>query len=285
MNYYEEITEELKTVPEGVKIADAVNGLFQTCQKYAWLHGMNEAVNPAKNVLQNYFEEGEGITNQPIKEERARRQSLSIPTKLYIEFSCNLYTKYYTDKTEKDFFKEIINSYNRQEKIKQLLLECNKSQKEKLFSNEKELISLANAIDSSIHEWMDFDNATCMKNLSLEKLHNAMKIVDDVDSSMPSIAESVEEIIVADILQSILDDLRNKQYPSVLFTVAPITKALTIGKVSNYTPIKENTNIFFTKAKFSYNCPQLEENLIKIQDLYDEYMELKGELNEILSKL
>lgn len=283
MKYYEEITEELKKIPEGVKSKNSCISLFESCKAYAHFCHINEAIADSKKVLQNYLNEEDCISKYNLKgeekegysKERKRKQSLDIPSKLYIEFFWNAYHKHYDGKTEKDFFNEVVYDIDSGEKIDRVWKE--------IFSKDEEApLSLKRLVKLSIDELsMEYGNTRTLESLHLQNLHAAMEALKKgLEISEPCISDSVEDIIVPGELQLILDYLKAKNYSSCLFTTAPILRALTIGKINSFTPQKDNTSVFFNKM-FEYNYTQLNTYINALKDLYDEYTEIADDLKNL----
>lgn len=262
------------------KVTDACNTLFQCCSRYWRLYKINNEIRDEKNVLKNYLEGGDGLAKQKAKKNRERMVSLDITSKLYIEFMWKVYGKHYKDKTEKDFFNEIIDG-NYEKNIPRILEEVFRDTK---HLTEKEIKVLADEIIMSVRDWNCNYYPKYIENLHMDNLHAAMEKLDKLDIPEQDVAESVKEVLSPEVLKTILYYLKAENYPSCIFTIAPVTRALTEGEIKSYTPAKGNTSVFFNK-RFEYNLTQLEEYITKLQDLYEEYIEVKNKLDELYLKM
>lgn len=280
---YNEIMDELEQIPEGAVFAQrtksAMLSLFKICQRYLTYYEMNQKLNSAKGVLDNYLNAEDCLNTRKQKGDREREPSLNITSKLYIEFFWEKYKEHYNNKGEKNverkFFNEIINGGNIGRAI-------DKAWGEIFSDSKKDMNSLKESVIDSIMEWASYDNATYIKNLNLSNLHNAMiDFEKGIKITVPSIEESIEIVIAPDILDFFLDCLRDEAYPSCLFTIAPMARALFDGKINSY--IKGNTTVYFNFVKgHEHNLSQLEKYINVLQGLYDEYIEVRTEIEEYL---
>lgn len=283
MSTYAEILGELKNLPlnnQNAKILkDALTNFGEGCQKFLWLSDIYNELEDAIKILKNYIEEGDGLANRKSKGNREKQVSLCIPSKLYIEFIYTVYNYDCSNVAKKAyFFKDIINNPECLSKIRILL---NKYFKDESYT-EDNIEMLAKEIEASITEWTDSYSASNFRELNMKKLHIAMKKLDELDIPMLSIPQCVDKLIVPEKLNEILTYLKKGAYVNCLFTIAPITRALTIGEIHHFTP--DNTTVFINR-KISYNCEELESYLKKLQDLYDEYTEIKNELDSFYKYL
>lgn len=269
MNIYNEIQHELMGTPFFAK--EPIETLFKMCQKYYHLYQIDENTRTAQKTLQHYLDE-EYLIAKRSTTERKRQKSLEMSSKLYIEFLWKIYNDSYRQKwgklTEKNFFEKVIYAQDRKEKIVDLLqVDMNSS----LFM----------CVNSSINNWVgNYDNCSRMEDLNLENLHNAMKSVKQkLDIVIPSIEESVEDLIEPQMLLEILHLLKEKNYPACTFLVAPITRALTVGAVTKYTRKEKNTTIYFTE-KLLYNLEDLNKRIDGLKELLSEYSEIQEDLKK-----
>lgn len=284
MSYYQKISKELEKLSMDTSFDQDVKkqylSLFCHCQKYAQLYHINEGLANAKQVLKNYLDEDKCLTNNKRKTERKKLQSLNITSKLHIEFFWKLYESHfkidYKEKTEKHFFKEIING-DYEKRIDEIW--------EEIFSDsDNERDSTKDDVIDSINEWIyEYDNVTSIKKLNLENLHNAMEEVKECFSKpLPNIEDSVEELIFPQMLSFLLECLEIGRVEVAFLMIAPIRRALVTGKTRSFTPGR--SSVFFN-LKLEYNQNQLDSYINAIKDLYDEYTEVQDKLNKILSNL
>lgn len=267
MNIYKKIENELIETPNYVH--EPIKALFRSCQEYYRYYKINENTQEAQDTLQNYLDDDFLLAGR-MTERPKRKKSMNISSKLYIEYIWQVYKDIYAEKwrelTEKKFFKEIVGGSK--EKIAELLQSEIES-------------SLVLCIDSSIKIWInEYQNCNKLENLNLENLHRAMTCIEkEINSVMPDVEESVEDLIAPQILSDILYLLKEKNYPACIFLVAPITRTLTTGAVTKYTPKKENKTVYFTE-KLLYNLDELKKRMEGLQELLDAYIETKMDLQE-----
>lgn len=264
MGIFKEIEKELVEVPEHYKVP--IENFFQVCQEYYWNYQISEKCEEQMSVLQNYLEDEECIAGRIDEINSKRMKSLNICYKLHIEFIWNVYKQYYEEKfnkeTEKYFFCEIVENNNRKEKIKEMLGE----------NVNEDLIWY---IDESISRWVEYIKCNKIKDLNLDKVHNAMKKTQSVLSlDKPTIEESVEDIIEPLILEEVLVALKTKNYPRALFLVAPITRAITDGAISTFTPKNKGKVKYFT-VNFLYNLTILSKRISGLKRISEDYYETR----------
>lgn len=262
MSLFKEIEEELRQAPDTYKVP--IETFFLVCQDYYWNYQINETCSEVISVVQNYLEDDECIAKRNNGSDNKRMRSLGICSKFHIEFIWNAY-KFYNEeklgeKTESQFFVEIIECVDRKEKIGELL-----------GINDDEI--LVRYIDEVISSWLDYTKSTKIEDLNLDKLHNAMiKIGEAFHIDKPTIEESVEDIILPDVLEELLEALRIKNYPRALFLIAPITRAMTEGAINSFTPKNKEKTKYFT-MNFMYNLRTLLKRVNGLKRLLEDYME------------
>lgn len=294
MDYYSEIMKELDLLPSDSYYENIKRGcgaLFSACHKYARVCKISEDIDGVKNVLSNYMDEENLLKNiarerkweaekreEPQKDSngiRKRSKGLDMITKLYIECFWKCYKKYYKSKSKDDFCEEVIVPCKKGKSMKKIW--------DEIFSKGEKMnlsyLSLTRAFD----EWFDLNmNAKGLDELNLDNLHNAMDVLGkSLNTTDISIEDSVEEVLHIGVLEYILSALKMKKYPHCQFLIAPVTRALTTGEIKSYTPSTGNTSIYFN-VKSEYNLAVLQEYIEKLQDLYDEYIETKQELEKII---
>lgn len=266
------ICKEIEIKVSGVSeyFRNPVLAFLDACQEYYYYYQMNEACESVIQVLTHYLDAEEQINDGNKKnKESSKKKSLPIVNKLHIEFLWNIYKNHFAEKTEKDFFEEIIYNYEKREKFIKRFLDADK---DTIFWG---------YINSHVEEWEDnYENCNKIKDLKLENVHHSIEILKEAFKiPMPTKEESVEDIIRPEILSQILDFLNAKNYPACVFTVAPITRALTVGATKKYSADKENR--FFT-LNFLYNLEKLKIRIEGLKQLLEDYNEAKEEIEEKL---
>lgn len=278
MKYYE-IQKELQKLADNRedsrKAKSATRFLLHMCQKYLWLYEVNGKIESAKNVLQNYLDSEDCLAQRKLKKDRKRNTSLGIVSKLYIEFFWKAYEghykKEYGTKTERTFIDSFVNDIDSNKKFDKAW--------EDIFPDADAVTKSVKAwVNNAIKEWSEYDNANHIKSLKLDNLHTAMDLLKEgLELPIPEIADSVEEVLTPEILDIILEHLKEGRYPHCLFTVAPITRALTTGKPSSY------AGTFFN-MEYQYNLTELKRYIDRLKEISEEYTEEKQELDKILEQ-
>lgn len=262
------ICKEIESKVSGVSeyFRNPVVAFGDACQEYYYYYQINEKCESAMLVLKHYLDDEELINKRD--ENSDKQKSLPIFNKLYIEAIWNIYRNHYVEKTENDFFKEIIQNDKRKKYIMELL---------NVEKNSDFLLS----VNSYIEYWVEnYENCNKIKDLRLENLHHSIETVKEAFKiPMPTKEESVEDIIRPEILSQILDFLNDENYPACVFTVAPITRALTVGATKKYS--SNNKNGFFT-LNFLYNLDELKIRIEGLKRLLEDYNEAKEEIEEKL---
>ena len=268
--YYKMIQKELEVAPTSIK--EASDMFFKACQRYMLYYNLNQKTKEAKSILKHYLDETDFLTQRKIKRDRTRQQSLDITYKLYIEFFWDMYHERYKEKKEKDFFDAIRDKENFEENIDCLW-------KEVFGDFDTENVSTKKIIKIAITEWVNnYDNATSIDALHLQNLRHAMYILErELRCPLPTLENSLTDVVTQEVLEEMLSFLEQKNYPAYLFTVAPMARALTMGEINSFTPLKDNTRIFF-KQKFEDNLTVLKNYTQALQDLYDSYEETTNDI-------
>lgn len=271
MKIFNQIEKELVGAPRSVR--EPIEVLFRKSQEYYRYYQINESCSEAINVLQNYMEADELISTRTNGRELQREKSLDVSSKLHIEFIWNVYKNRYgnnlKDMTEQNFFVDIIENECRKERIIELL-ENNSSP------------TLLMYINDSIDMWIDnYTNCKKIDDLNIENLHDAMSILQVAwEQINPTIEESVEDILVPDILENALRMLQAKNFAGCLFTLAPITRALTSGAIESFTPKNKDKKTIYFSINFIHNLSELSKRMDGFERILLEYIETKECLTE-----
>lgn len=281
-NYYKEIMDILSGNPLGEAHRSTPITFFKVCQEYDWYHTMYQNISSnAGKVLQNYIEEGNCLAKRRRKKKREQNQKmnrteknrLDIEEKLYVEFFTEIYSEYYENAYNWN------NVVDCDEKVAGILEDyfhgtppgCVKSIKKAVMK----------AYQSSY------------RKVDLGNLHNAMRIVEEsLHMPMPRIESSVEKVVSAEMLESLLFYLEKGDIAQFLFHVAPMTRALTVGTYHKYTP--NNNSVFFNLA-CDYNLEELKSYIRGGEDeegyaveglegLLERYTQTRNELSELKRK-
>ena len=256
-----EIVKELDSISEETPMTAQAKDLskvfFKICREFSWYEGLRVETKKARNVLQNYLDEGEGLAKRKKKKKRDKADSVMIASKLYIEFFWKEYEKshkIYEKKLQKKFFENIEFDFD---------LKWNES-----FICGNKIDELKEDVKDSITEWrVSHTQVEDIKNLHLENLHTAMEQFGrGLELPERSTESSVIEILTPQILSRMLEYLKVRNYPGYIFTVAPINSALWCGEP------KSSVGKYFNR-EYEYNLTELKEYISKLGELYNEYVE------------
>lgn len=263
-NYYEEIQECLNNEEVGKYEVLTINTFCATCQKYYYYHLIREKMKKAERVLKNYFDESEYMAQRKLDMDKEIKPSFSLVDKMYLEFLGEIYDEYYSDKMN---YEEFINSNSFRENIAKCFIDVPNT--------------LVNRI-SDIWQYAEDNNLLdyVYDRHDFSFIHNSISEVREaLCMSMPSIDLCVEKVIVPELLEKIVTCLRQKNVPGAIFTIAPISRALSEGRYYSYTSQKGNTNVFFNISS-DYNLKQLSKRIEDIKQFVASYEEAMNELNK-----
>lgn len=225
---------------------------LKSCQDYVRLYDINEGFLDCKKVLQEYID-----ADRSEKEVR-----LDMEDKLYVEFFAHIYNEGYKDMCS---WEEAV----KYDKISDVILADYFHGKTSVFTRNIDKV-LGKNFDYSLKRW-DLTNL----HQAMGKLENAL-----MKTPEPTIENSVERLISEERLDDILYFLDDDNIPGVIFTIAPMTRALTDGAYRKFVAGRKRKGAFFN-LKSEYNLKELREHIDKYKDLYERYTDTREELQEL----
>lgn len=263
-HYYEEIQEGLKNENVGKESVATVNAFFRTCQQYYHYHLIREQMKNAERILKNYFDESEYIAQRKVDMNKETLPSFSLTDKLYLEFLGEIYDEYYVNEIDYD---EFINS----ECFSENIIKCFKKTPDMLIDMLANILKYA--VDNNLLDYVYDRN-------DFSFIHNAVKEVREaLCMSRPSIDICVEKVVVAVQLEKIIACLNENNIAGAIFTVAQMTRALSDGSYSSYTPKSRHNSVYFNISS-EYNLLQISKRIEDIKKLVSVYDATMDELNK-----
>lgn len=260
VKYYREIMDIVSENPLPHPYENTPQGLFRLCQEYYWYYLKNNAIQDVKNVLKNYIDE-ENYISQSKGKFNKEHTCIDIEEKLYVETLLKIWEEKYQ------------NTYTWTEI-------CNNN------------ITLSNMIDDfyekpqseyikKVIQCIDKSPEYAYKKPNISKTHNAMKVLEDaLNLPKPTLEESVATVLIPDVLNNFLEALKLNNTPYLIFTSASITKALTFDSYHKKTNVKGNTSVFFNLPG-KYNLDTLKNYFRALDDLLYLYKETKTEISNL----
>lgn len=265
--YYEKIKEILGSYENGFARQAEKTFEFQAgiCQRFCYYQHIYEHVKKVQQALVQYRDSSSLLTKDSSKESEER---LSLPEKLYIELLWKLYVSFENEsvaeaKRKKNFVDTYVLSPKYVENVEHFW-KVNIQGKEGLpnYSDElkKYIINALTNWASNYNNW----NLT-LDALNLDKMKECMKVIEEADSiPMPTKSDSMEELLSKQVLDSYLDFLENENLPGFYFQMAPVTRAITTGKIASGYPK-------YIKREYKYNLKKLHPYIEEIKYLKNTY--------------
>lgn len=275
MGTFKEIIAEFGNIDENkeseLKCKKEIESLFRVCQRYA---GYLDITASAVPVLQNFFEEGQYFTDKKrrkAQKDKIHSNKLDIMAKLHIEFVWMVYQKQYGGiygkHTEKMFIRELVDNVNYKKNL-------DKMWDEVFPGGSGDMAAIKDTAKYSINKWKSRETGELrIRDLRLDSLHAVMKKLDRNLESHVDMEESVQRIISEDVLLDILEYLKVKSYPGVLFTVAPVRRALTDGRSKKY-----------FNQDFYYKLSELEQHVDYLRMLLNDYKDTQKDFENSLEE-
>lgn len=263
--------------------------LLRCCQEYLRVYEIHENIKDAKNVLKFYLDDKYHLTkenqkNKEIIKDRNYEEKLSISSKLYFYYFWLGYKNFYKEKSEKDFLKMVNNygcdkNYELDKIFNQVFKKYNKVSDDDMEKIREEIYKTT----------LYYGEIKSLKRLNLENLFEAIEIFEkEKDRPLPNPNKSVKKIISQECIEDLTNYLEmysitsKQNYAACFyFMAAAIRSSLTTRKINSHTPNNENKTVYF-RQNFEYNLCELKNYLKGLNDLYEEYLKTKNELDEIL---
>lgn len=279
MDTYTEIKEKLQDYKkngstEKRQAVRSVETLFRLCQQYWSCRPDN--FNDVIPVLMDKLE---------LSTTSDRKNELTITQKLYIEFLYKIYLLYYGDSQNTKYNFHILAN---QKNVKKFTIDEIEKLMEAIFISEEIDDFDVKMMKVSVNDWkynVEYD--VYFSKLHMENLHRVMHILQEIfdspDQSLPDEKYCVEKTLTPIFLENINSWLSNDANdPLVLFTLAPITRALYDGRPYSYTMAKtKNKDRSYIQDGIVHNYKYIKEYYDAVKDLYDEYMETYTHLCEM----
>ena len=245
-NYYKEIMNYLETKPIGEHDKRIALTHFSICQEYYYFYTMYKKLESSIRVLKYYMADENYIAKRKIKGDK--KTEMKIEELLYIEFIFKIHSQNYKKLYSKNKIIE-----HTDEVVPKILNDY--------FENEQSDICEL-CIDSIFKKYQN-----SYKDASMTKIHDAMSDLEEVlKMPMPTIEESVEQVIIEEQLELMLSYLQAGNIPGFTFTIAPMTRALFDGTYHKFT----------SRNKCKYFNLQCEYNLMQLKDYIECNKDVEG---------
>ena len=264
-NYYEEIQKCLQKENVSKEVVSTVNALCVACQKYYHYYLIRKSMKRAEDTLQKYFDESEYMSQRKLDMNKEVLPKYSLTDLLYLEFLGEIYDEYYAEKMNYDEF--LYSEY-----FSENIRKCFKEVPDMLVDILVDILRYAEE-NSNLFDYVN-------KKQDFAYLHNAVKEMRNALSlPVPNINICVENMIDAKQLEKILQYLNENNIAGTILNVAPITRNLSDGSYSSYTPKSGHNSIYFNIPS-EYNLKQLSKRIEAIKKMVSLYDETVNKLNE-----
>lgn len=271
--YYEKIKKILESYEDD--FARQAERTFETqagiCQRFCYYQHIYEQVKEVQQALVQY-RDFSSLTKEPSEKSE---EHLSLTEKLYIGLLWRLYhtsqNKPETDiACQKDFVATYVLSPKYIENVEHFW--------NLHIQDKKELPEYASGLKDDILDalanWMGNYNSWSLKldTLGLDTLKNCMKVVEKADNlPVPTKSDSIEELLSEQVLKSYLDFLESGNLPGFYLQMAPVTRAITTGKIASGYPK-------YFKKEYKYNLKKLHPYIEEIKFLKNLYQDTLAEI-------
>lgn len=241
---------EIKRLAEGAgKYQSTVDKFFSLCQQYYWKWLIKNNMKSADTVLKYCVDKDEQrVQKKKGKEETLKKENskerLELEEKLCLEFLWEIGDKYYPNQNMLDMVVGIKGDDN--------ISKCfTKTPRNFLVT-----------IDTILDKADEFNNYNYIwKRQDYSNIHKAMDSARKaLDTPVPSIAESVEQVIAQVQLEAIKSALEVDGAVIASLTIAPIARALYDGDYRTYIHDDKKKAVYFN-VKCEYNFVQLSNYL------------------------
>ena len=268
--YYGRIQECIKNMEISRPNASTVNSFFAGCRKYYYYTLLREGMKDAERRLKDCFDESEYIAQRKIDSNKVPPLRFDLESRLYLELLGEIYDEYYAgDMSYNRFMHDIFSS---DESLRKSIRKCFK----------EEPGALVEKFAGIFNEVADADSDNLMmyafRRHDFSYIHDAAAEMGRVldGTQVPPLDVSVEKVIAKEQLEIILDYLEHGSIGGAMFTIAPITRALTDGQYASYTPGRKK--VFFN-LNSEYNLIELEKRVNDIKAFLRKYCDIMNELN------
>lgn len=258
---------EIKRLAEGTgKYQSAVDNFFSLCQQYYWKWLIKNNMKSADTVLKYCVDKDEQrVQKKKGKEETLKKENskerLDLEDKLYLEFLWEIGDRYYPNQNILDIATDIKGESN--------ISKCFTEKPGWFYTGILTIWKKADELGKCGYIW---------KRQDYSNIHRAMDSARKaLDTPVPSIAESVEQVIAQEQLETIKSALAVDRIEIALFTTTPLISALYDGDYRTYIHDDKKRAVYFN-VKCEYNFVQLSNYIDSIKSLLSRYDDTMADL-------